>query len=352
MIKYILMSEFNGESYEAHNSFLIEYEKEIRGFLDMVHGSVDHAISEKDNSGQLCKAINDDNLFAVKWDTPAPQLPERFAELTTFDADEPVTIQARYRYGEYASMVNIWISPHDQKHNSFSLGLRIDPQTGEASDFGSHASASDHGEQIKIDEDDTKNVVDVIFAGNLDYDASSSQLSVADAFQLGIATQSDYGGEQYTVEVAEKSFSAHARMRNVIQGGQFDLKVNVLDRSHPNGKPSRTWVTLKRHIEPVDYDIEAVLDGIFVQELEIIEEADGTISSITRKSTVNMFDEPAITQVNGEETVVTMLSEISNGIPPKLAEKLYSAPEPTVEDLQFFQRLLTQPITEKDLYIS
>lgn len=346
------MSELSGASFEANNGFLAEHEKEVRDFLDLVHGSLDHATSDRGNTGQLIKPVNDENLFAVKWDTAAPELPERLARLTTFEAGEPVTVQARYRYGEWASMVNIWVSPHDEAHQSFSLGLRVDPRTGEVSDFGSTASASEYGGQIKIDEDDTKEVVDAIFSGNPEYQAKAGELSVTDAFQLGIATQPDFGGEQYTVEVAEKSFAAHSRMRNVIQGGQFDLKVRVLDRSHPNGKPSKTWVTLRRHVEPVDYDPDAVLDGTFEQELEIVKEADGTISSITRKSSVSMFDEPAVTQVNGEETIVTMLNEIEDGIPPKLAEKLYPTPEPTVDDLQFFQRLLSQPITEQDLYIS
>ncbi|QQS20039.1 hypothetical protein IPL85_01105 [Candidatus Saccharibacteria bacterium] len=346
------MSELGSASSEANNDFLAEHEKEVRDFLDIVHGSLDRATSERGNNGQLIKPINDENLFAVKWDTNAPQLPERLAALTTFAAGVPVTVQARYRYGEWASMVNIWISPQDTIHKSFSLGLRVDPRTGEVSDFGSTASASEYGGQIRIDEEEAKAVVDAIFAGNPEYQSGADGLSVTDAFQLGIATQSDFNGEQYTVEVAEKTFAAHSRRRNVVQGGQFDLKVRVLDRSHPNGEPSKTWVTLKRHVEPVDYDPNGVLDGIFEQELEIVKEADGRIRSITRKSSVKMFDEPAVTRVNGKETVVTMLNVIEDGIPPKLAEKLYPTPEPTIEDLQFFQRLLSQPITGQDLYVS
>lgn len=346
------MSEFSGSSFEANNGFLTEHEKEVRDFLDIVHGQLDHATSEMGNTGQLIQPVNDENLFAVKWDATAPQLPERLAALTTFEAGSPVTIQARYRYGSQASMINVWVSPHDKAHQSFSLGLRVDPQTGEISDFSSTASASEYGGKIKIDEDDTKAVVDALFAENPAYQSKANELSVSDAFQLGIATQPDSGGEQYTVEVAGKSFVSYSRMRNAILGVQFDLKVRVLDRSHPNDKPCKTLVTLKRHIEPPDYDPDAVLDGTFEQELEIVKEANGKLSSVARKSSVSMFDEPAVTQINGEETVVTMLNKIDDDIPPKLAEKLFSSPEPTIDDLQFFQRLLSQPITEQDLYIS
>lgn len=346
------MSELSSASFDARNGFLAEHEKEVRDFLDLTHGSLDHAISKRGNTGQLMKPVNDENLFAVKWETSAPKLPERLAELTTFKAGEFVTIHARYWYGERASMVNIWVSPHDEKRQSFSLGFRVDPRTSKVRDIGGTASASAYGGQIRIDEYDARAAVNAIFAGNLEYRLRASELSITDAFQLGIATQPDFGGEQYTVEVAEKAFAAHSRIRNVVQSGQFDLRVQVLDRSHPNGKPSKTRITLRRHVEPVDYDSEAVLEGTFEQELEIVQEADGTISSITRKSSVSMFDDPAVMQVNGEETIVTMLNVTEEGIPPKLAEKLYSTPIPTIDDLQFFRRLLLEPITEQDLYVS
>jgi hypothetical protein len=346
------MSELSGASFEANNDFLIQHEKEVRAFLDLVHGSLDHATSERTNDGQLTRPVNDENLFAVKWDATAPELPERLASLVAFQPGEPVAIQARYRYGEWAAMVNVWISPHDEAHHSFSLGLGVDPQTGEVSDFGGRAGASAYGGEINISEADTKAVVDAIFDKNIAYKAKAGELSVADAFQLGIAAQSDFGGEQYTVEVAGKSFAAHSRMRDVMYSNQFDLKVRVLDRSHPNGRPSTAFITLKRRVEPVDYDTDGLLDGAFEQALEIVKQADGKIASITRKSSVSMYDEPAVTKVNGEETVVTMLNKIEDDIPSRLAEKLYPTGEPTIDDLRFFQRLLTQPITEQDLYVS
>lgn len=348
------MSEFDNKSFESSDDFLSNFEKEAHDFLLMIHGSLDHAGFPVGNTGEMTQPVNDENLSAVKWDAAAPQLPERLAALTTFTAGTPVTIHARHRYGKWASTVNIYIIPEDPVHSSFSLGLSIDPQSGEAKNSNSYASASEHGGQIPIDEEETKAVVDAIFEANPEYMAAANTLSLVDAFRLGIVAQPDYIGEQYTVEVAEKQFAAYSRIHeNRVRGNQFSLKVKVLDRSHPNNKPSITTIKLRRHVEPIDYDPDdGVLDGVFVQGLEIVTQPDGKISSMSRTSSVNMYDEPAVTQVNGEETIVTMLNKMENGIPLKLAEKLYPTSEPTLQDLQFFQRLVTEPISEEDVYIS
>ena len=346
------MSEFSNVPFEASNNLLNGHEKEVHEFLNTIHGALDHATSERGNTGQLINPINDESIFAVKWDAGAPQLPEHLATLTTFTAGAPATIEARYRYGAWASMVNVWVRPHDTAHHTFSLGLRIDPRTGEIKDYANTAGASEYGGEVTINEYDTKAVVDAIFNQNPEYRANANTLSIADAFQLGIASQPDFGGEQYTVEAAEKSFFARSRMRNV-QNRQFYLKVQALDRSHPNGKPSTTYITLTRHIEPVDYAPDGVLDGTFKQVVKITKEANGTISDLSRTSAVSMYDSPSFTpaSINGNRAVVTILTELDTGIPPVLAQKLYPTPQPTLNDLQFFTQLATQPITEQDLYI-
>lgn len=331
---------------DAKTAFLAGHEQEIKGFLSVVHGQLDHATESRKNDGNLWKPVRDANLLACKWQTTPPVLPDHLSNLVPFAAEIPVSINARYRYGLWQSMVNIWITNPTDQNNNLSIGLRIDPETGEVTNTD-HTASVNHGKEFPLGETDTRAIVDGIFAHNSTYTNSAPGLQIADAFKLGIISQPEFGGELYTVEVAEKQLGSQER-RNA---GQFSLEVRAIDRTHPNGKPSSTYIALRRQFAPEDYAPDGLYSGVLVQGLVINQDKNGGISDITRNSSVHFYDEPALMETNRGFHPVSMLNKAEADIPEALAEKLYLDETPELHDLEFFNRLITQPIEAEDLYI-
>lgn len=330
----------------SRHDFLAEHEPRVSEFLAVIHGQLDNASEEYGNDGNLIAPINDENLYAAKWLGTVPaNLPEDIRALVPFDDNEIVSIHARHRYGTASSMINIWIStPEDdyeqgREFKSFAVGLRIDPRTGDLTWPDGDRAGSDQLGHVPIDPSDTLAIMDALFAGNDAYAAAPESLDITSRFQLGIATQPELGAEQYTVECAEKKFH------------NFSYEVSVLDRAHPDGKPSRTRITLRRTFEPEDFP-DMVLRGQLEQQLIIEQDADERIVSLKRTSGAQVFDTPIPTKVtvNGEErdAMITMASEDAE-LPPELESRLYHDDTPTLADLDFFQQLATRPITEDDL---
>lgn len=343
--------------FNESNEFLADNEPEIRRFLDILHAELDNCISRLEddngdsyNDGQLQIPLNADNLYAVQWETASPTLPSPFAEIAHIKKDDPVEITARYWYGKYLSMVNIWVSPKNGPLEGLSLVLRLRESAIETE--VSSASGEGHNKSIRIDEQETFALMDAIFKHVPAYTSRPRNLTVTDAFQLGIAAQADIEGEHFTSEVGEKIFSAPSRMDDDVDiFSQFEFKVRIIDRTHPNSKPSKTIITLRRHFEPIDYDPASVYQGILEQSIEIDQDSNGTIVDIKRASSVAMYDEPFVVNVNGFEQVSSILNEAKKDVPEALAKKLYPSSIPTLEDLQYFERLATKPIAEEDVYI-
>lgn len=336
--------------FSPSKDFLAEHEPHVRELLDLVHDQLDHADDDRKNNGMLNIPINDVNIYAAKWEATPPVFPGHLKGLLPFEADDPVIVHARYRYGLWASMVNIWVSNAEGDFKSFSLGLRVDSLTGKVRDTGMNRASSNHTDAVTITEQDTRAVMDAIFAGNSAYQEATTFATV-DLFKLGIATQSDYGAEQYTVEEAEKVLAVPSRTTNTVFCNGFDLKVRVIDRVHPNGKPSTTRVTLRQHFEAADYSPVAFYAGTLTKELIVEQDEHDQMTSIKRNSKVMLCNDPAVTKVNGQDTLVTVASDAGGDIPAELATRLYPDETPTLEDLAYFTRLVSQPINEADYYI-
>lgn len=337
-------------------AFAKEFQTQVREFTETMHASLDNVNDERGNHGDLVRPTNDDSLDAATWKAQVPELPERFQHLLPFDTNEEVKIDARYRYGTYLALVNFWISSEFDEDRpdtfrSFSLGLSVDPATGGWNqDSNMNGCGSDSTERVDITETDVREIMATIFACNDAYQAGADSLDVVSALRLGIVTQSDLGAEQYTFEKAVKIFGIASRHDRHDMANGFQLSVSVADRTHPNDKPSTTYVTLQRYFEGPDYAPDGVYDGYLIQRLVIKQALDGTVTSMTRDSKIDFFDQPAAVIVNGKPTVMALASEAVYDIPPKLAEKLYPTETPTLDDLAFFKRLVTQPIQTDDAY--
>lgn len=336
--------------FSPSKDFLTEHEPQVQEFLDLLHAQLDHANDDRDNNGTLNIPLNDVNIYAAKWETTPPVFPEHLKGLLPFEADDPVVVHARYRYGSWASMVNIWVGNVDGDFRSFSLGLRVDSRTGAVKESGMNQASSNHADTVPITEQDTRTVMDAIFASNSAYQEAHA-LSTVDLFKLGIATQPDYGAEQYTAEEAEKVFAIPSRTTDTVFGNGFDLKVRTIDRAHPNGKSSTTRVTLRQHFEAADYSPTALYDGTLIKELVIEQDENDQITSITRNSKVAFFNDPVVTKINGQDAFTTVARDAGNDIPAELAARLYPDENPTLEDLAYFGRLVSQPLEDDDVYI-
>ncbi len=338
------------------SNFLRDHEPRIRDFLTTIHGQLDHAVEKPDNNGPLVLPLNDENLRAAKWKAIPPELPPHLKKLLPFKPNEPVEVHARYRYGRASALVNIWVSSFDRDSSSksFSLGLSVNPRSGKVVKGSNMNNAgSDQTRNIAIHEGDARAVMNAIFANNTAYENQEEKdsLDTATLLQLGIATQADCGAELYTVESAGKIFAVLSRSGESRHLNGFDLSVRVVDRAHPNDKPSKTCVALTRHFDPDDYSPDELYSGVLTKGIKIEQDAAGRITSIKRESQVRLFNEPVRIKINGEERFVSGASQPATDIPDELVKKLYPSPTPTLDDLAYFERLITQPVKGEDCYI-
>lgn len=328
--------------------FIHENQTDLKVFFDQVSAQFDNSTEEPENNdGRLRKPLNDSSILACKWQALLPQLPERLNSLLPFSSTEPVVIHARYRYGTMASMINIWINNIGENHKSFSLGLRT-YENGELDEFMSQAGSDDTG-NVSIGPIETKAVVDAIFAKNYMYQQWGARLDLLDSFLFGINSQPDFGAEKYTVEKAGKIIGAKSRSSNHYLMQQFELNLALIDREHPNQKPSQTRIELRRHFGALDFPEDEIYGGMLEHQLSLVQDPAGRIIDLSRTSKIDFANEPV--SMNNGGTMI-LFNPAKTDIPDRLKAQLYSGPLPTLDDLDFFKRLLFQPIQPEDIFIN
>lgn len=332
----------------------LDHEPELRAFLDVMNASIDNASSdygarELRNDGRLMVPLNDRNILACRWEMIRPVLPGRFDKLLPFRADERVTVHTRLRHGYARGLINVWVSNIEEPFRSFSLGLRVDPKTGTPDpDTFMNGAGSDCVGETPVDEQDTRSILDVLFAGNTAYENLAGAMSVGDAYTLGILSQPEAckGARPYKVEHGEKIFATD------VSANGYELDVNRYVRIEEDGQQrTTTTASLRRDFAPGAHDAAQLYTGFLEQELHIEQDAEDGIVSAKRESRIMLFDDPAITTVNGKETVVACATEHGNDLPLALQAKLYPDDKVTLEDIAFFTKIITQPITADDTYI-
>lgn len=327
-----------------------EHEARLQEFLRTMHAGIDAASSHYDpelrNNGQLMVPYGDGNLRACKWETICPELPSRFSAMLPFRSEELVTVHTRLRHGVARALINVWVSNVEEPFRNLSMSIAVDPNTGEYQDSVMNSAGGDHGES-PIVEQDMRAILGVLFEGNEDYANGANNMTVGNAYTLGVLSQPDHveNAEHYTTEHGVKEFATDGSAN----GFRLDISRYV---RNVDGEP-RTKLTaqLQRDFSPSEYDPTMLYRGFLEQKVVIDCDSFGTIVEAERTSRVMLYDDPCVTKINGKDSVVALATEHGNSLPDVLQAKLYQDNVVRPEDLAFFTRLATQPITEEDTYI-
>jgi hypothetical protein len=335
------------EVNDAKAAFLGSHEEEIGSFLRTVQGAVDHATSERKNDGQLWQHGHAMNVHGSTWNTTFPELPPHLKEFSTFSTGAPVDVEARYLYGSDQSTIGFQITPAgtDDYENGFYVTFAVDPKTGKVAEHPwSVHKAGGYDDQTEVSEEDVLTIMDNVFSDNEDYKKGNEPLTIGDAFKLGVTTQPEYGADSSTVEYGMKGVGTSAR-------SQLNLEVSVENGSHPQEKPCRTSIRLKRNFGPGDYP-DGIYGGYLEQVLTITQDPHGKVTDAKRASAIYLADEPMVVMSGDKEQIVSARNKAEPAdLPKELAEKLYPTPVPDRADLDYFKQLITTPIYERDLLI-
>lgn len=328
------------EKFQDLHPDIAEYSKEMLfGITAHADNAVD--LKQRSNDGKLWQAAHHDNLLMAIWNAESPDLSEIYNNPPV--AGEQQRIVARYWYTDGWHSVNLWLQDPDSKKDTFCVVTRLFDND---KIWNGSSAGFDHGrDENEPTRESTQALINKIFPGN---DLDENTLLV-DQFRENIWRQIDLGADGFTREHYEKVFYQPSMLdsEQAIQNG-FQVNVDLENRTHLQNKNMVARIAIRHTLFAPDY--AGIYNGLLNQALTIEQAPEGDIVNVNQEVIVSLMNEPYIQ--DGKPLMVGDLNEtqIAGNLPEKL--NLYTElPElPDKSRLQWYYRLVTEPIQEDDLY--
>ena len=323
-------------------------ENQLRNFVMVIDAAVCNVDTKPSNNGQLWES--DDNMSRVIYEVRLPnfdRLPASIGRLASFDSPQ-VTVTATRSYGQGLDKLAFWTAtPTSPAHSNLRFGATYFSDSAALFSSPEAYNSAVQQEPETMTEDELGLVTVELMPEIEDIRRLVGEKGVLFSFMYGLEQMKSSPNTSaiITSSVGQKNFPAGI----VSNGFQCSARV-ISDRRTGEATKTITVIDVDRFFTGAE--IGALWGGRLAKTIKITTSDTGEVSEAKKMSSVSLMDELSLSSYGSPQAFSSGNPIETERIPTKLREHAYDSDVVTVKDLEYFLRIITQPVADEDIAIS